>query len=104
MTIARSARRRLFSLLSISTARRDDGVRGGAGRLRGRLSIPSSRGWEFLFEYRIDIPSDQGTSRPLSGRDVLPVKQRLCLGQNVVFGIVGGQDSEACKDLMRKRK
>jgi hypothetical protein len=64
----------------------------------------SSRGGEFLFEYRIDIPSDQGTSRPLSGRDVLPVKQRLCAGQNVVFGIAGGQDSEACKDLMGKRR
>ena len=59
----------------------------------------SSRGGEFLFEYRIDIPSDQGTSRPLTGRDVLPVKQRLCAGQNVVFGIAGGQDSAACKDL-----
>jgi hypothetical protein len=64
----------------------------------------SSRGGEFLFEYRIDVPSDQGTSRPLSGRDVLPVKQRLCAGQSVVFGIVGGQDSGACRDLMGKRK
>jgi hypothetical protein len=64
----------------------------------------SSRGGEFLFEYRIDVPSDQGTSRPLTGRDVLPVKQRLCAGQSVVFGIAGGQDSEACKDLMGKRK
>jgi hypothetical protein len=64
----------------------------------------SSRGGEYLFEYRIDIPSDQGTSRPLTGRDVLPVKQRLCAGQNVVFGIAGGQDSAACKDLLGKRK
>jgi hypothetical protein len=64
----------------------------------------SSRGGEFLFEYRIDVPSDQGTSRPLSGRDVLPVKQRLCAGQSVVFGILGGQDSVACRELMGKRK
>lgn len=64
----------------------------------------SSRGGEFLFEYRIDIPSDQGTSRPLSGRDVLPAKQRLCAGQSVVFGIAGGQDSAACKELLGKRK
>jgi len=64
----------------------------------------SSRGGEFLFEYRIDIASDQGTSRPLTGRDVLPVKQRLCAGQNIVFGIAGGQNSAACKDLMRKPK
>jgi hypothetical protein len=64
----------------------------------------SSRGGEFLFEYRIDIPSDQGTSRPLTGRDVLPVKQRLCAGQNVVFGIAGGQDSAACKELAGKRR
>jgi hypothetical protein len=59
----------------------------------------SSRGGEFLFEYRIDVPSDQGTSRPLTGRDVLPVKQRLCAGRDVVFGIEGGQDGAACKDL-----
>jgi hypothetical protein len=64
----------------------------------------SSRGGEYLFEYRIDVLSDQGTSRPLSGRDVLPVKQRLCAGQSVVFGIAGGQDGEACKDLIGKRK
>jgi hypothetical protein len=67
-------------------------------------TLKSSRGGEYLFEYRIDIPSDQGTSRPLSGRDVLPVKQRLCAGQSVVFGIAGGQDSAACKDLTGKRK
>ncbi len=67
-------------------------------------ALKSSRGGEYLFEYRIDIPSDQGTSRPLTGRDELPVKQRLCAGQNVVFGIAGGQDSEACKALMGKRK
>lgn len=59
----------------------------------------SSRGGEYLFEYRIDPMSDQGTSRPLTGRDVLPVKQRLCKGEDVVFGIAGGQDSLACKDL-----
>jgi hypothetical protein len=64
----------------------------------------SSRGGEFLYEYRIDVPSDQGTSRPLGGRDVLPVKQRLCAGQDVVFGIAGGQDSEACKDLLGRRR
>jgi hypothetical protein len=62
-------------------------------------ALKSSRGGEFLFEYRIDVLSDQGTSRPLSGRDVLPVKQRLCAGQNVVFGIAGGQDGEACKEV-----
>jgi hypothetical protein len=67
-------------------------------------ALKSSRGGEYLFEYRIDIPSDQGTSRPLTERDILPVKQRLCAGQNVVFVIAGGQDSEACKDLMGKRK
>ena len=49
---------------------------GGAGyvgcrirnrRRRGRgAALKSSRGGEFLFEYRIDIPSDQGTSRPLT--------------------------------------
>ena len=61
----------------------------------------SSRGGEFLFEYRIDIPSDQGTSRPLTGRDVL-VKQRLCAGQSVVFGIAGGQDGEACAAILGK--
>lgn len=64
----------------------------------------SSRGGEFLFEYRIDPMSDQGTSRPLTGRDMLPVKQRLCKGEDVVFGIAGGQGSAACKDLMGKRK
>jgi len=64
----------------------------------------SSRGGEYLFEYRIDTMSDQGTSRPLTGRDVLPVKQRLCKGESVVFGIAGGQDSPACKDLTGKRK
>jgi hypothetical protein len=57
----------------------------------------SSRGGEYLFEYRVDALSDQGTSRPLTGRDVLPVKQRLCAGQSVVFGIAGGQDNEACR-------
>jgi hypothetical protein len=66
--------------------------------------LKSSRGGEFLFEYRIDIPSDQGTSRPLTGRDVLPVKQRLCAGQSVVFGIAGGQDSEACKESVGRRR
>ncbi len=64
----------------------------------------SSRGGEFLFEYGIDVPSDQGTSRPLTGRDVLPVKQRLCAGQSVVFGIAGGEDSGSCRDLVGKRK
>ena len=64
----------------------------------------SSRGGEFLFEYRLDIPSDQGTSRPVTGRDVLPVKQRLCAGQSVVFGIAGGQDSAACRESVGKRK
>jgi hypothetical protein len=59
----------------------------------------SSRGGEFLFEYRIDPMSDQGTSRPLTGRDVLPVKQRLCKGEDVVFGIAGGQDSASCRAL-----
>jgi hypothetical protein len=34
----------------------------------------------------------------------LPVKQRLCAGQSVVFGILGGQDSVACRELMGKRK
>jgi hypothetical protein len=72
---------------------------GGRGK-----PLKSSRGGEFLFEYRIDIPSDQGTSRPLTGRDVLPVKQRLCAGQSVVFGIAGGQDGEACKGLIGKRR
>ena len=75
--------------------------------IRGRLiqnRRSRARGGEYLFEYRIDIPSDQGTSRPLTGRDVLPVKQRLCAGQNVVFGIAGGQDSAACKELMGKRR
>jgi hypothetical protein len=59
----------------------------------------SSRGGEFLFEYRIEPMSDQGTSRPLTGRDVAPVKERLCKGQDVVFGIAGGQDSAACRQL-----
>jgi len=59
----------------------------------------SSRGGEYLFEYRIDPMSDQGTSRPLTGRDMLPVKQRLCRGEEIVFGIAGGQDSAACKEL-----
>ncbi|AXC14369.1 hypothetical protein ACPOL_5113 [Acidisarcina polymorpha] len=57
----------------------------------------SSRGGEYLFEYRIDPLSDQGTSRPVTGRDALPVKQRLCRGADVVFGIAGGQESAACK-------
>ena len=64
----------------------------------------SSRGGEYLFEYRIDAMSDQGTARPLTGRETLPVKQRLCKGENVVFGVAGGQESGACKDLMGKRK
>ncbi len=59
----------------------------------------SSRGGEYLFEYRIDPMSDQGTSRPLTGRDMLPVKQRLCNGENVVFGVAGGQGSASCKGL-----
>jgi hypothetical protein len=59
----------------------------------------SSRGGEYLFEYRIDPMSDQGTSRPLTGRDVLPVKQRLCKGEDVVFGVAGGQDSASCRAL-----
>ncbi len=62
-------------------------------------ALKSSRGGEYLFEYRIDIPSDQGTSRPLTLRDALPVKQRLCKGEKIVFGIAGGQDSEACREL-----
>jgi hypothetical protein len=64
----------------------------------------SSRGGEYLFEYRIDPMSDQGTSRPLTGRDLLPVKQRLCKGQDVVYGVLGGQDSVACRELAGKRK
>jgi len=64
----------------------------------------SSRGGEYLFEYHIDPMSDQGTSRPLTGRDVLPVKQRLCRGEDVVFGVAGGQDGEACRGLVGKRK
>ena len=59
----------------------------------------ASRGGEYMFEYRIDPMSDQGTSRPVTGRDMLPMKQRLCRGEDVVFGIAGGQDSAACKDL-----
>ncbi len=62
----------------------------------------SSRGGEYLFEYHIDPMSDQGTSRPLTGRDVLPVKQRLCKGEDVVFGVAGGQDSAACRELSGK--
>ena len=62
----------------------------------------SSRGGEFLYEYHIDPMSDQGTSRPLTGRDVLPVKQRLCKGEDVVFGVAGGQDSAACRELSGK--
>jgi hypothetical protein len=64
----------------------------------------SSRGGEYLFEYRIDPLSDQGTSRPLTGRDILPVKQRLCRGEETVFGIAGGQDSAPCKELAARRK
>ena len=64
----------------------------------------SSRGGEYLFEYRIDPMSDQGTSRPVTGRDALPVKQRLCKGDSVVFGIAGGQDSAACRTLLGKRR
>jgi hypothetical protein len=64
----------------------------------------SSRGGEYLFEYRIDPMSDQGTSRPLTGREALPVKQRLCKGENVVFGVAGGQDGLACRELMGRRK
>ena len=60
----------------------------------------SSRGGEYLFEYRIDPMSDQGSSRPVTGRDALPLKQRLCRGEDVVFGIAGGQGGEACKGLV----
>ncbi|HEY0759703.1 MAG TPA: hypothetical protein VGD59_10655 [Acidisarcina sp.] len=56
----------------------------------------SRRGGEYLFEYRVDPVSDQGTSRPLSGRDAAAAKQRLCRGEEVVFGIAGGQSSPAC--------
>jgi hypothetical protein len=66
--------------------------------LRG-ASLKSSRGGEYLFEYRIEPMSDQSTWRPLTLRDVPPVKQRLCKGEGVVFGIVGGQDSEECREL-----
>jgi hypothetical protein len=64
----------------------------------------STRPAEYLFEYRIDPMSDQGTSRPLTGRDRQPVKERLCKAQDIVFGIAGGQDSEACNTLLGKRK
>jgi hypothetical protein len=64
----------------------------------------SARASEYLFEYRIDPMSDQGTSRPVTGRDMQPIKERLCKAQDVVYGIVGGQDSEACKTLLGKRK
>jgi hypothetical protein len=56
----------------------------------------SSRGGEYLFEYRVDPVSDQGASRPLTGRDAAKTKLRLCAGESVVFGISGGQDSDAC--------
>ncbi len=59
----------------------------------------SSRGGEYLFEYHIDAMSDQGTSRPVTGRDAMPLKERLCKGENVVFGVAGGQDSAACREL-----
>jgi hypothetical protein len=62
----------------------------------------SSRGGEYLFEYHIDPMSDQGSSRPLTFRDALPVKQRLCKGDDVVFGVAGGQDSAACAGLAGK--
>ena len=61
----------------------------------------SSRGGEYMYEYRIDPMSDQGTGRPVTGRDMLPIKQRLCRGEDVVYGIAGGQDSDACKELLR---
>ncbi len=64
----------------------------------------SSRGGEYLFEYRIDPMSDQGTSRPVTLRDALTLKQRLCKGENVVFGIAGGQDGPACRELNGKKK
>jgi hypothetical protein len=67
-------------------------------------SLKASRGGEYLFEYRIDVMSDQGTSRPVTGRDVVAMKQRLCAGRDIVFGIVGGQDSGACKEPAGKRK
>ena len=59
----------------------------------------STRPAEYLFEYRIDPMSDQGTSRPITGRDMQPIKDRLCKAQDVVFGIAGGQDREACRAL-----
>jgi len=64
----------------------------------------SSRGGESLFEYRIDPMSDQGTSRPVTGREVPPMKQRLCAGRDVVFGVAGGQDGAACKELTGRLK
>jgi len=63
----------------------------------------SSRGSEYIFEYRIDPMSDEGTSRPVTGRDMQPIKDRLCKGQDVVFGVAGGQGGEACKSLTGKK-
>ena len=60
----------------------------------------SSRGSEYLFEYRIDPGSDQGFSKPLTGRDAAAAKLRICKGEGVVFGIKGGQDSPACRDTI----
>jgi hypothetical protein len=57
----------------------------------------SGRGSEYLFEYRVDPMSDQGASRPLAGREASAAKLRLCKGEDVVFGIAGGQSSEACR-------
>jgi hypothetical protein len=67
-------------------------------------ALKSSRGGEYLFEYRIEPVSDQSTWRPLTLRDVPPVKQRLCKGENVIFGIAGGQESEACRELTGSSK
>jgi hypothetical protein len=62
----------------------------------------SRRAGEYLFEYRVDPVSDQGASRPLTGNDAAKTELRLCKGEGVVFGIAGGQASEACRGAAQR--
>ena len=82
------------------------------GQFRGPRNpghVDPHRPWEregrrrFSLRYDIDPQSDIERTQLLSGRDATSMKDRLCHAQEVVPGLVRGQDSPLCQTGQKPR-
>ncbi len=58
---------------------------------------------DYVYRYGLDSFSGLESTLLISGKDVMPLEQRLCALQGEPAGMARGQDSEACEALSPKR-